>query len=187
MMTDEKEHLLPNDSLESYSDNTPDDTPEGQHHAFTNLGFTNGESLSSASRILTGAQIENVENENENTQEAPSISSPVEIIDYNRPAADPVVNKDTVEVEVYDTTPPTYTGSAWLSCFFCCVPLSIMAVLHSDRVEKAITADDLVNAQLYSTRTKKLASLAIIYGILLILACIGLYILLAEVSHAHAL
>ena len=76
--------------------------------------------------------------------------------------------------------PPAYSGPAWLSCFFCCLPLAVLAVINSDKVEKSIRAGELSKAWFYSERTKKLTSLAIIYGVFLVAACIGLYALLSK-------
>jgi len=184
-MNDEKEHLIAKERPTPYSEDTLGNKQEGPH-AYINNGYTTGEPCSSIHDI-TVAQIGRRDNDHKNvSEEGPPISVPVAIIKYNKPENPISLNGDTEGIEVIDV-PPTYSGSSWLSCFFCCIPLAILAVFNSDQVEKSIKAGELVSAWRYSNRARKFTALAIIYGVLLIMACIALYVLRATVLHENTL
>ncbi|XP_065667214.1 uncharacterized protein LOC136087715 [Hydra vulgaris] len=84
---------------------------------------------------------------------------------------------DILASEMPTNIPSSYKIVAWLSCLFCCIPLSIAAVLKSRKVSKLIANGDLKSAKVQSEVTIKFASLAIIFGIILIVFCIIVYLL----------
>ncbi|XP_012562865.1 uncharacterized protein LOC105847685 [Hydra vulgaris] len=84
---------------------------------------------------------------------------------------------DILTGEMPTNIPSSYKTVAWLSCLFGCIPFSIAAVLKSRKVSKLIAKGDLKNAKVQSEVTVKLASLAIIFGIILIVFFIIVYLL----------
>ncbi|XP_057312114.1 synapse differentiation-inducing gene protein 1-like isoform X1 [Hydractinia symbiolongicarpus] len=105
------------------------------------------------------------------------------LITQNYGAAAELLNEDA-SVDDEPRVPNDYSGQAWLSMLCCCFPLALPAVYRSDKVLQSIRSGDLEQARIHSEAARKLASLAVVYGILLIILTIGLYILISkEVTH----
>lgn len=78
--------------------------------------------------------------------------------------------------------PSDYSGYAWLSLLFCFFPLSLAAIYYSNKVLKCIRRGDLNDAWRFSVAAKRFSTLAIIYGILLIIIAVTLYFVVSAQS-----